>query len=106
MAATPGSECELEECRREIISCCFTQQQLLEVSCHPAREEEATLGAIRKHAGRFQEAHVVLPALLSVLSVHVLTFTFPGQLRHRFNPSALTHMLASYLLAGEPSCFH
>lgn len=61
-----------------IISCCLTQQQVLEVNCHPAREKEAGLGDIRKHAGRFQEAHMVLPVLLSVFSIHVRTVTFPG----------------------------
>lgn len=70
-----------------ITSHCFTQQQVLEVNCHRAREREAALGAMRKHAGRFQEAHVVLPVLLSVLSVHVLTFMFPGPVMASFNPS-------------------
>lgn len=64
--STWEAECELGECRRVITSRSFTQQQVLEVNCHRAREKEAALGAMRKHAGRFQEAHVVLPVLLSV----------------------------------------
>ena len=101
------AECELRECRRVIISCCFTQQQVLEVNCHPAREKEAALGDIRNHVGRFQEAHMVLPVLLSVFSMHVLTVTFPGPVMPSFNPFVLTQVLGSHLSAqalGKPRC--
>lgn len=82
-----------------IISCCFTQQQVLEVNCHPAREKEPALGDIRKHVGRFQEAHVVLPVLLSVFSMHVLTVMFPGPIMPSFNPSVLTQVLGACVSA-------
>lgn len=100
------AECELGECRRVITSCCFTQQQVLEVNCHPAREKEPALGAIRKHAGRFQEAHMVLPVLLSAFSVRVRTVTFPGPVTPSFNPFVLTSVLGSHLSAQAEGTGH
>lgn len=75
-------------------------------NCHPAREKEAALGDIKKHAGRFQEAHMVLPVLLSVFSMHVLAVTFPGPVMPSFNLFVLTQVLGSYLPAQAEGTGH
>jgi len=52
-----------------------------------------------KHAGKFQEAHVVLPVLLSVFSMRVLTVTLPRPVMYAFNPFVLVQVLGSCLSA-------